>query len=271
MSPTIKIVAFLLLTFIACYFYFENIKGYTTKKKVWLGIVILLGFLFGIWDIIVTYIEANKDKVELIDTTKQQGEKMRSKVDNVGSIVIRSADNTNKKLDTGFNILKKKSNIKTKYPAIIGLSTMEQFNTNPSVEKNKTGDTLGIMCLLSNYGKGVAFNIRVSAICVDLYNGKLFGQKGKMPQSGNKSTQWQAKESIKNPIFFHLYTKDTNDSLFCCIKIDFSDSIKSQKSFPQIFLLDRKSLGLHVVTDEDYNRVEAFLKKNKYWKPPFRQ
>ncbi len=70
-SLTIKIVAYLFITFIACYFYVENFKSYSLRKKIILGLVILSAISFGVWDIVVSLNSNKNDKAELRDTNKK--------------------------------------------------------------------------------------------------------------------------------------------------------------------------------------------------------
>jgi len=70
---------------------------------------------------------------------------------------------------------------------------------------------------------------------------------------------------------FSTIPKQTIDSLFFCLKIDFRDSTKIKKSFTKILHMTKDHSDFTEVEDTLNNSIKSYFIKNKYWKPPFMQ
>lgn len=266
MALIIKLIAYSFLTFIACYFYVENFKLYTIKKKVVLGIVILFAFSFGVLDILYGANDSKKDKLESKDLFRETDKHIDKKIDTLGQSVGSSFNKLHGKLDTGFNSLHKKNTLT--YSAILGLSP-NTGNNNPFITKK--GDSLTIHISFSNYGNQSAFNVRTNIFCVNKENGQLIRQNRKTKAGGNKSTLWYQGSTLSYPGTIDYIPNYHADSTFFCIKVDFSDALNRRKSYMDILLLNNRLLSFSPLDDDDYIKVEKFLKENSFWKPPFKQ
>ncbi len=258
MSLTVKIVAYLLLTFIGCYFYFENFNSYRTIKKALLGLVILAGVSFGVWDIINSYNDSEEDK------------RLRTKDK---SELIKSVDSSLKAHNLSYNPETKTITV-VKTPnrqspfALLGYSPAPSGQTNPKIDtSNKKADPI-LRFYLTNYGTGKAFDISIVTYFVTLKDGIVY-------DNGNK----YGINNINKSVEIYPSTRETSgfsqsltnykrivDSVFICIGITYTDSTKIKKSLPRI-LYSNRSLELEESSLMDYNKIEKYLIKHTIWSP----
>ena len=106
----------------------------------------------------------------------------------------------------------------------------------------------------------------MTGYCVTQRFGHLIIQSAPPAKAGNKSVSLSPNPILPYEFGSEFAPNKTNDSLFFCFKIDFTDSTRVKKAYPQIFFYNRKSEEMRFISDSDYNRIESFLIKNGYFK-----
>lgn len=249
-------VAFILLAFITAIPLFERFKEYSLFKKIYIMTAVILLFLVGCLDV---YIRASDptETDKLIDVIKSIGmNNKRNTLPEVKSKLLTTAQRVSKKENKPF--------------ALIRFSPF--FIPNPVLIKTEKSDSLTEKYAVTNYGTGAAYRIKSMVFFATLRNGHIQVQPNPSTYIGNKTQVIPADPKIALPAQVPVkMPKRLDDTVYFCYKLDFSDSTKKRKAFSKIYLVDFKRLEYFELEDAEYNKVESYLIKNKYWNSPFRQ
>ena len=260
----IKIVAVVLVLFIGCYFYFENFKSYPISKRWFLGLIILAAIGFNILDSINNDSQ-NSDNKHYMDKGFKN---TKTHVDSLFEVF--SNDKTAYVQEQAGDI--QKGEEEDRKDDNRPFSTAHIYCEYANLFKTSKEDSLLLTYRIVNNGTGKAFNLSMSTLVVYYYKGQIKMLSDTTQDSYNKGVELYSGQLEGKIIQTSLLLYNVpRDSIYFCFKIDFSDSSKRKKSFGKIFHVDPIRMIPSEIGNVLYNNIEDFLKRNKHWKPPFRQ
>lgn len=240
-----------------------------TLYKVFLFILLLLIVGYGIDDVLTTSIDSKQDKQDILDAINKKGANEEKQVQKSDTLQANQGD-IGKSLNSTQALTSPKQLAKRIKYALLDFSVMG--STNPTLEKTDRIDSLEFKYMISNFGTGEAFNLKMITFCAEIVRGKIFLQKERIENSFNFSVSLYPSKSIGRPGRIPiLFNKPFIDSTFFCFKMDFDDSTKKRKSFVKIYNLSVNHFLLSELDNDLYKKLESYIIKEKYWKPPFRQ
>lgn len=223
----------------------------------------------GIWQEFIKDYNSKQDIKSINDTTKKTGNNLGLKMDTnfkgvKGSIKIVQDDLKSGKKVVNLKKLHAPPYALLRYSPISGL--------NPSFTKINKDDTLKFTMFMTNYGTGLAYDIRLTIFFAYIINGnvRINSPNHVAIAKTNKATTIYPSKDEAYPYINFVKGTANIDSTFVCVKVDYSDSTGVRKTLPQIFFVD-KNEKMTISSFDNYNKIEAVLIENKYWTPPFTQ
>lgn len=244
----IAIVAFILLALVAAIPLFERYKEYSNWKKLFITGSVVLLFLIGVLDVYLRTTDNTLDRIAA-------GIEKLLHPKNSNSVKIKA--------DTIYKSSHFKPTIKFAHIRI----------SSPTLDKTNRADSLIANCKTINDGNSPAFNIQFNTLMVICYKNALLipEKRGVMRYDQSVMLYPGIPEAKSAHSMLTIGKQLPNDSIFVCIKMDFSDSSKIRKSVNHIYRVNLDGLTMDEVQLEPTERIVDFLKSHKYWEPPYKQ